>query len=342
MKRLFAILAGLMLVSGVFAQNFKDAGEYLDYINQHFYDINKAMWKYLKVSAHSSSQRRQLAKKQDFVKTIEKTRREIAQMPPFEGDASLRDSIVAYLDFAKAFVNGDLTRLEELQAVSTKSYEAMVRYLQKEAEVNRKYEQRFKAVDKLLDDFARSHNINLVQATDKLSQKIDKANKAYEYNNKLFLIYFKPYMTATYLYKAIGEDDPEKISAFADSLLRDVARGKTLLAATPDFEGDDQLKYATGRALSAFKSIVLDYLPQIYEFYDLKKQISQLDSVLHSKTQDQWTQEEVDRYNSLVEQYNKKVQEVNPVIEQIRQIINNTSSEFAQAQQQFLDYHVPR
>ncbi len=341
MKKFIAFLSLALIVNFAIAQDFSDPVSYLDYINQRFYTINKSFWQYLRTQAHSSREKKQQRKRQDFVKTLQKVRNQIKQMPPYEGNSQLRDSIVAYLNFAIAMVEGDLAKLEQLQAISSNSYEDMLRYLQKEAQVERLYSQRFKSAHEQLEKFAQQHHIKLVQSDDKLLKKVSQANKVIDYLNKIYLIYFKPTITLKYVFSAISHDDTVKLQSLSDTLLQDIAHGQTLLANLPDFENDNSVKTATFKALENYRKIAFDYLPVINKFYDLKNQVNAYQQYMHSKTQDQWTQEEIDKYNQLVNQYNDFVPKVNSTLHQMQQLYLQTQQEFEKAYQQFKDRHVP-
>ncbi len=341
MKKFLAFFSLVLIVNFATAQDFKDAVSYLDYINQKFYTINKSFWRYLRTSAHSTRERKQLRKRQDFIKTLQKERDEIAQMPPFEGNSQLRDSIVAYLNFAIAMTQGDLAKLEKLQALSSNSYQDMLRYLRKQSEVEHLYSKRFDAAEAQLKKFAAEHNINLIESDDKLAKKVKKANEVIDYLNKFYLIYFKPTITLKYIFSAISDNDTVKLQALSDTLLQDIAHGQTLATNLPGFENDNSIKSATLKALDNYKKIAFDYLPVIEDYYHLTNQVKAYQAYMHSKTQAQWTQEEIDHYNQLVNEYNATLPKVNSTIKNMQQLYIQTQQEFEKVYQQFKDKHVP-
>ncbi len=340
-KFLTLVLTAFIFLNLSYSQSFNSAVDYLNYINVRLDKINHSLWNYLRVSAHSKREKKQVRQKVQLTKTIEEARNEIAAMPPFDGDTKLRDSIVAYLDFAAAMSKGDLAKLEQLEALSNNSYEDMMRYMRKEAEIKQKYQSRFDAAQKVLKEFANEHNINLVKSTDKLSQKIAKANEVIEYSNDLYLIYFKPSITLTYIFKAIGDDDTTKLFALTDSLLRDIATGKTLLAKIKPFEGDNSLVQATNNVLETYRKIVFDDLPKVENFYRVKQEYEQFSKYLHSKTKDQWTQQDIDKYNQLVDKYNAAAAQVNQTINQMQKLTVQTQKQFNQVYNSFVSRHTP-
>jgi hypothetical protein len=78
------------------AQSLNNAGSYMTYISAQQREIMKDFMSYTSAVAHGKSARKVANRRQELMKTMTESRRNIASMAPFQGDKSLRDSTAKF------------------------------------------------------------------------------------------------------------------------------------------------------------------------------------------------------------------------------------------------------
>ncbi|MEP0367241.1 MAG: hypothetical protein ABJN36_05115 [Cyclobacteriaceae bacterium] len=105
-------LAGLILFLFAFTSySQENPSEYMGNMSAYYKQINKDTWDYMKQSMRSRNGKRAEKRRMDLVKTMQKSRYEINKMPAYKGDASLRKSVVSFLDLAVYSLNNDYKKI---------------------------------------------------------------------------------------------------------------------------------------------------------------------------------------------------------------------------------------
>jgi hypothetical protein len=101
-----------MSFSGIaYGQTFKTAVSYLNYINQQQEEITKDYWDYTSSIAHSTNARKVEKRRIELIKTTQTAINKISQMPDYNGDVSLRDSMLSYLKMIYNLLVEDYAKL---------------------------------------------------------------------------------------------------------------------------------------------------------------------------------------------------------------------------------------
>src|SRR5688572_27945936 len=104
MKRTSTLIVLLLLVfqfiftSEVKAQNFKEAGPYMSYITDQNRNIMNNYMSYTSAVAHGKSAKTVDGLRQTLMQTVKTSLANVKTMPGFEGDFSLRDSAIVFLN----------------------------------------------------------------------------------------------------------------------------------------------------------------------------------------------------------------------------------------------------
>ena len=96
MKKLLPFLAVFLLNFISFsalaqAQTFASGGEYMNFIGTQYRQITNDFMSYTSAVAHGKNARKIDARRKNLLTTVTEARRNIAKMPAFKGDKSLRD-----------------------------------------------------------------------------------------------------------------------------------------------------------------------------------------------------------------------------------------------------------
>ncbi|MBN2664598.1 MAG: hypothetical protein JXR68_13195 [Bacteroidales bacterium] len=344
MKKKFLILIvfSLFTSKAVISQDFTNALEYLEYIDQKQQLIAQDMWTYISTSAHSNSDKRIQNKKSQLLQTISTAKTDVSRMPAFNGSTSLRDSMVDYLNFSTKLLNGDLTEIEVLEFNAKKSYAAMITYLDKVKLVNQKFSDHGNRLTHEYEKFAALNNIQLNPTSSQLAAKMQLANIVNDYYNSVYLICFKGFIAENFINQAINDNDTTALKQWTDSLITAVDEGNIAIKTISAYNGDMSLKFACQKSLNNFKLEADTYLPKIANYFKAQNNLNIAKANYNSKPQNQVTQNDVDVFNKAVNDYNNAIEIYNEYSQKLSKHQQDNSKQWNDASDKFLDQNIPK
>lgn len=345
MKKLviFVILSVLCSVSPLFtvAQSFNTAGEYMQYMLNDQDKINKDMWDYISTVAHSSSARKAEARRKELVSTTADAIKRISKIGPWDGDAAFRDSVISYLKLCDIVLREDFSKIMDLEAIAEQSYDAMEAYMLAKEKANDKIDDASAMVRTEQALFATDHNITLVDNKDKVVQRLERAGTVFNYYNKVYLIFFKPFKQEAYLLEAMSKGDISAMEQIKNSLSLLATEAQQKIDTVKSFNGDASLIQACKEYLVFFKKEADDKMPGQIEFYLKRDNFEKQKAAMDAKAQSDRTQADVDSYNALVNAFNTTVGDFNKVNTELNNERNVLLQKWNAAMQNFLNRHVP-
>ena len=124
MKKFLLLIfaATLFPLLPAFAQ--KDPGKYMETIGKEFDDISADMWDYTNSVAHGKSARKVENRRKEVLGSIKDAQKRIGKMSDFDGDKSLRDSVLS-LELITS-VSADLSSQERTSKSSIISQQNLI------------------------------------------------------------------------------------------------------------------------------------------------------------------------------------------------------------------------
>jgi hypothetical protein len=174
-------------------------------------------------------------------------------MPDFEGDKALRDSTISYLEISKAVLNNDYGKIVDMEEVAEQSYDLMETYMLAQEKANERLNMAVDMINAEEKKFAAAHGINIIESKDKISKKLEVANKVYKYYNPIYLIFFKSYKQEMYLLDAMKKMDVNAIEQNKNALTKTADEGLGKMKVIKPFEGDASVKAACEQILNFYK-----------------------------------------------------------------------------------------
>ncbi|HEX2936926.1 MAG TPA: hypothetical protein VHO72_16330 [Bacteroidales bacterium] len=336
------LILGLLYSSTSYGQKFDNAGAYLEYMGKQYRKVMEDMWDYTSTSAHSRSARKIENRRKDLLSTTKKVQQSIAQMPDFEGDNNLRDSTVSYLKLSYDVLNYDYAKIVNMEEVAEQSYDLMEAYILAQEMANEKLNKAGVRLETEQQSFIKKHNIKIAAGKDKLDNKLEKANKAYNHYNRLYLIFFKSFKQDFYLAEALQKNDVNSSEQNRNSLLKYATEGLKKLDTIKGFGGDNSLKMSLKQVLDFYKQETSVKIPILINFYLKKETYEKTKSAFETKSEMERTKSDVDQYNKALADYNRGIAEYNRVITEISQKNNTLIDSWNKAGQSFLDRQVPK
>lgn len=165
------------------AQEFENAGKYMDFISNANQALTIKYLTYMSAVSHGKSARKVEKRRTEVVNSINDTKFSVMGMPPWKGDRTLKDTTVAYLKILYSVFNEDYGKIVDMEEIAEQSYDAMEAYLLAQQKA---YEKLHLAADRqheMQKQFAAKYNITLVESTSELEEKSKTANKVLAHCN---------------------------------------------------------------------------------------------------------------------------------------------------------------
>jgi hypothetical protein len=219
MNRFFPLLVFVTGVTCAYAQP-SEALQYLETIGNEFQEISQNSMSYMSAASHGKSARKVEKRRTELINSIKAAESRIRKLKPFAGDASLRDSVVAYLVLDRVVMIEDYGKILNMEEIAEQSYDAMEAYLLAKEKASEKLEAAGDMVGEQQKLFANRNNINLIDGgSSKLSKKLEKTGQVLTYYNKIYLLFFKSYKNEAYLMEALKKKDISAMEQTKNTLL---------------------------------------------------------------------------------------------------------------------------
>ncbi len=337
-----AAIISFLPVSGLKAQATAMAGKYMESMNKDLNDITTDMWDYTSAAAHGKSARKIENRRKDVLRSNLDAQKKIGKMPDFEGDKSLRDSVVSFLKLSYNILNYDFAKIVDMEEIAEQSYDAMEAYLLAEERANEKLNATSVMLNKQQQVFANSHGVTLTDSKDKISQKLEAAGEVYKYYNGLYLLFFKSYKQEAYMIDAQNKGDINALKQNADALSKSSASGIQALDTVKAFKGDASVKTECKNMLSFYKTESGKDAQVLVNFSVKKDNFEKIKAAFEAKSEKSRTQEDVNNMNKAVNEFNKASAEYNKVNEDLNKKRNELVTKWSDTVSKFIDHQVPK
>lgn len=322
---------------------YTDPGKYMTEMGGFYQQLEAKQWQYTSAVARGKSAKKVESKRGELLNSILEANRLVRRMPPFDDDASLRDSVSKFLLVKYAVINEDYEKIIDLEAVAEQSYDLMEAYLLAQEEANNKLRETGDKMVAVQTKFAETHNVELTEGEDsETGKKLDLAAEVFEQYNGLFLIYFKCYKQDLYLNDAVAEGDINAMEQNANALISYVREGKQKIANFSNYNGDRTLASATDAILDFYQQTTTEDFPKIRDFYKKKDHFEQVQRAFEAKKESDRTQKDVDQFNGAAQAYNEGVAVYNEVNSKVHEARNQQIENWYNVAQKFLDRNVPK
>jgi hypothetical protein len=340
-KTLFTILCISLFISNS-AKAQKAAVDYMENINKELTALMADTWDYTSAVAHGKTARKIDNRRKDLIKTSMQAKNRVSHMPPFEGDAAFRDSVVAFLTINYNVLTQDYEKIVNMEEIAEQSYDMMEAYLLAQEKADERLNQAGDRMSEEQKKFAAAHNINLLENKDKVSKKLESAGDVIKYYNEVYLIFFKSFKQEAYLIDAMNRNDLNAMEQNKNALIATSAEGLEKLSKMQPFKGDGNLKAACKSMLEFYKDEASSKMPDIIDFYMKKEKLDKVKAAFDAKSQSSRTQQDVDQYNTAVNDMNSGLNKYNSSNDALNKNRNNLLDKWNNAAAKFMDSHVPK
>lgn len=324
------------------AQTFKSPVEYMQYISNEYQQILSAQWDYSKTVAHSKSAKKIEKRRQELLRTIKEAQKRVYKMPAYEGDVEFKNFVGKHLDINYSIVNDDYAKIVDMEAVAEQSYDLMEAYLLAKKMAGDKLSDAADKIGEKQQEFAKRHNIQLVEGeTNKLMVKMEAANKVFDYQNKLYLIFFKSQIQEANFIQAQNIGDINAMEQAKNALAKYSKEGLIELKKLSTFNGDPSLAKSTKALLDFYVAESQKELPFMIDFFLKKENYNKLKTTIEKMPAAKRTQADVDKYNKAVEEFNTSVNTFNNSNTSLDKTRAELINAWNKVSASFLNKHVP-
>lgn len=331
----------LSINSTVEAQDLSNPGSYMSYIGEKEKEVTKKYLNYISAASHGKSLRKVEKLRTQVINSIYETRITIQGVPAFQGDKTLREASVAYLMLCYRVFNEDYGKIVNMEEIAEQSYDAMEAYMLAQKMANDKLDEAGVKRNAVGKEFAKKFNVNLLESSDVMDEKVKKSTRVTDYYNEIYLMFFKCYRQEAYLIDALNKNNVISIEQSKSSLLKYANDGLQKLDTIRAFDSDASLKTACQKALQFYKSEASEKVPLMTEFILKQESFQKLQKSFNSKSAAQRSQADIDNYNKAVNDVNQAGKEYNNVNNEVNKRRSDVLDNWNATAKRYWDNHMP-
>lgn len=280
---------------------------YLEYFFDIYSPIQKDMWA-LTVSISKENSPADVAQKKSILsQTLKAQRSKVKASPNFENDSTLRIEVLHWLNTTSRIVNSDYNYLTQLKKSAKLSPENMRDYLKFKEVINKSYKRNNEQLKKVVDQFSALNNLSVNEENNKISSKLNRANRAYSYYDKVYLSFFDAYYYEALFNSAVNSKSHIQVQKAKTELENQLLKSKKELVSTGGFETDKKLNEAAIKMLNSYQKMIDSFGNDILQLYKTKHDLDSVKAAVSAKSAFERTAEDVALFNGLVKNYNSQV-----------------------------------
>jgi hypothetical protein len=323
------------------AQTNDDPGAYMTSISNAQTEMNQKYMAYMSAAAHSRKARKIEKLRQQVLQSIDESRFKTVDLPLYHGDNSLRQSSIDYIKLCYNIFNEDYNKIVNMEDIAEQSYDEMQAYLLLRQKTNDKIAEALAKMRDASQAFAAKYNIKLIDEKSALGSKMEKAGRVNDYDDSVYLIFFKCYWQDGEIVKAMNKGNLTEMEQGRTSLIRFADEGLATLSTMQAFDGDASLKNTCKKVLEFYKKMAEEDLPKQTDFFLKNENFEKIKKSFEDKSKKERTQSDVDAYNKAVKEINDASQTFNTVNKSINEKRNYLLDNWNEAEKNFDDSHMP-
>jgi len=339
---LFIVIA-CALVNPAKAQDpTTNAAAYINAINTAETGMNRSYMSYISAAAHSSRKRKIEKMREQAVQSILVCQSTILGLSPYNGDNSLRQSSLKFVELCYKIFNDDYAHIVNMEEIAVQSYDDMHAYLLLQEATDDTLKVANQRMTNAVNSFAGKYGVMLTQGKKtELNEKMEETSKLGKYRNKIYLMFFKCNWEDGQLTLACNQKDMPKIEKFREALGKYAIEGLAVLDTMKGFDNDLALAQACKQALTFYKTEAETNVPAISGFFAKEQNFLKLKTAMEAKAANQRTQQDADTFNKAVGDMNAGAITFNQLNSDLNNSRNELMNNWVNTEKQFLDAHTP-
>ncbi|MFT3945856.1 MAG: hypothetical protein QM763_02685 [Agriterribacter sp.] len=313
----------------------------LNEINTAVAKISQKYLAYMSAVAHNNNKAKKAEKKRDeLLEQIIDSRADVMGVPGYKGDKSLKEATLEYLKITSDVMNEKYEKVVNMEAIAEQSYDNMEAYLLMQKAISDKIEEANEFRRKKTEEYCKKYNITLVDSKDELSDKLKTLNEVHDYENTVYLIFFKCSAQEDQLMEALKKKNITAIEQTKNAMSGYADEGLAKLDTLKAYKSDPLLKNSCRSALEFFKkeaekfSVLTDFFMKEEAFNQVRKNFENNPSAKNDKA-------EIDKYNKAVNEINVSSKQYNQTNQSLNETRKRVYDNWNNAVTTYLDRNVP-
>jgi hypothetical protein len=321
------------------AQSGNGAGTYISSISNAQVEMNQKYMAYMSAAAHGRRARKVEKMRQATLSSIDNSKTITIGLPYFNGDNTLRQSSIAYIQLCYNVFNEDYGKIVNLEEIAEQSIDKMEAFILLQEKTSEKIKQAAEKMHQAVKDFATKYQVNLIETSDELGDKMEKADQVNHYVNQIYLLFFKCNFQDGQLVGYLNNNKVNDVEQARSALLKYANDGLASLGSLKTLNGDPQLAMACRRAMEYYKKSATEHIPKMLAFFLKKDSFEKM--VKNFESHSSHTKQEVDAYNASIADMNAASNAYNQLNGVTNSGRNQIIQEWESAQKEFLNAHMP-
>lgn len=313
---------------------------YLSNIGKIMEEMNKQYMAYMSAAAHGRRARKIEKVRQQVVTTIINSRYKAIEQPYYKGDNALRQSAIDYITVCHNVFNEDYAKIVNMEEIAEQSFDQMQAFILLQEKTSEKLKEAGSKMERAQRAFTTKYNINIIESTSELSDKMEVAGKLTHYINQVYLLFFKCYWQDGEMHKALQSKKVNDAEQARNSLIKYAKEGMIVLDTMKVFNGDALLANACKNALREYQKMAETEITKITDFYLKEDNFKKLQKNMETKGGNR-TKEDVDAYNNAVKEINAAINGFNQINTDLLNRRNTIIKDWDETEKKFKDTHMP-
>jgi hypothetical protein len=320
------------------AQNGPSPVEYLSSISNTEKVLHVKYLSYMSAASHGRNMKKIERRRSELINSIDKVRSQINDMPSYNGDKSVRDSAVNYIKILYSIFNEDYAKLVDMQEIAEQSYDMMEAYMLAQQKAGEKLKEAAAAYNRSHREFAKNNNINLIESSSELDQKLEMVDKVQDYYNQVYLIFFKAYKQEFFFMEALKTKNTNAMEQNKTALLDYANEGLEKLKSLKGFNSDKSVETACRKVLEFYKTEAERDFGILSDYFLKEENFEKTKAAFETSSK---SKSDADQYNKAVAEINKASEKCNTTTQQLNMKRNELTNQYNETVNNFMDTHMP-
>jgi hypothetical protein len=315
---------------------------YMNAIENAQKDMDQKYMAYMSAAAHGRRARKLEKMRKQVLESITNSRYAIINLPFYKGDNTLRQSSIDYVALCYNVFNDDYNKIVNTEEIAEQSFDGMQAFILLQEKTNEKIKEASNKIHDAEKVFAAKYNVNLVEGSSELGEKMAIAGKLNHYRNQLYLIFFKCNWQDGQMIDAMNKKKVNDVEQSRGSIIRYADEGILALDSLKFFMGDATLGNACKEMLKYYKRMAENDVPKLTDYFLKQENFEKIKKAFDAKPSSSRTREDVDAFNKAVGEMNAGVKTYNDTNNKINKERSQAINEWEKTEKEFADKHMPR
>ena len=266
MKKLMLLtLTLLVAIPSVQAQN--SAMSYYRKISNEKRKVEKKRLKYVQYDMLGDNPAKADKYREMVVDQVESSMQTIERMRPYQGDSAFRNDYVRVLDLYRLAYTKKFGNIQELEGLSTNSYEDMMKYLDAVGEMEIVIEEAALKLRMNEEYFANKYNFRL-NIDEEMEEQYFVLTDVLYYTRDVYRSYYRVEDQLNAFLESTEEFDVKTARLYQRSIVKAIEKSISEIVVLGDFDGDDNHQKEVVSLMEDLEEIMKDDLVEILDLAD--------------------------------------------------------------------------